>query len=200
MTIKTHQGPADGWQVTSEAISTRTRRVEAGVSPLGGASHLAQPVPFYHLPLDKIDSNDPLAFATSTGWRYPIVGGDRPGLADIRGDEGSTGSKFAGLSHGILAKRFLEASTLADTQLGDGAEEFEPRILDIPALGYAALWLLGQQSQRFISLLEGNPPGTAPLQMVTDIVPQLRAVASKRVLDHARATLSGRASPGSPTN
>jgi hypothetical protein len=79
-----------------------------------------------------------------------------------------------------LAERFLQASAYADEQLGDQAEEYEPRLLDVPALWFAALWLEGSTSRYFIPLLDGRPPGTAPLKMVQDILPILKARAEER--------------------
>ena len=193
MAIKSHTGPADGRAVMEAALSTRTPNRMRFTTPLGGAPQSASPVPFFHLSIDQLAGVDPLGTATMTGWRYPIVGGIKPGLADVRGPTGGgAGSQFGGLSHGLMAQRFLEAAILAEQQLGDSAEVYQPRLLDVPALQYAALWLESPTGRRFVPLLEGRPAGTAPLKLVDDIVTDLRSRAS------ARAQQTATPAPGTP--
>ena len=165
MPIKSHRGPSDGVAVMASALAARSPIKATGYSPLGGAPQVAGPIPFYHLALDKLPSDSAIEQSVQTGWRYPVVGSIKAGLVDIRGGEGQAGATFGGLSHGIAAERFLEAAQLADKQLAGGVDEYEPRLLDVPALGFLALWLVGPGKSWFIPLLEGKPPGSAPLQM-----------------------------------
>ncbi|SCX57583.1 hypothetical protein [Nitrosospira sp. Nsp1] len=194
MTIKSYQGPSDGLTVMAAALAARAPAKTAAFSPLGGASHAGGPVPFYHLSLDNLQNDTALEQSVQTGWRYPVLGSSKAGLVDIRGEEGAKGASFGGLSHGIVTERFLEASALADKQLAGSAEEYEPRLLDVPALNFIALWLVGSRQHWFVPLLEGQPPGSASLQMLPTILPLLRSRAVLRV-----ATGSGRPSTG-PTN
>ena len=193
MAIKSHQGPSNGPAVMAAALAARMPASPLEYSPLGGAPHVGGPVPFYHLSLDQLPFDNALDNAARTGWRYPVVGSIKAGLVDIRGDEGTNSASFGGLSHGVVAERFLQASGLADGQLGSSVDEYEPRLLDVPALSFLALWLKAAGGDWFIPLLEGKPPGSAPLQMVREILPQLRAQAALRAVGGARPT-------SSPTN
>ncbi|MCW5644783.1 MAG: hypothetical protein KIT63_21990 [Rhodoferax sp.] len=193
MPIKPHEGPSDGVAVMASALSARSPARTTGFSPLGGAPHVGGPIPFYHLALNKLASDAAIEQSVQTGWRYPVLGSIKAGLVDIRGDEGQTGATFGGLSHGIAAERFLEAAQLAEKQLGGDIDEYEPRLLDVPALGFLALWLVGPGKTWFIPLLEGKPPGSAPLQMQQEVLALLRTRAA------LRAT-GGGATLTSPTN
>jgi hypothetical protein len=157
MAIKSHQGPSDGLTVMAAALAARAPAKTAVFSLIGETSHAGKPVPFYHLSLEKVKNGGDAALeqAVKTGWRYPILGSGKTGLVDIRGEEGVKGALFGGLSHGIVTERFLEASALVEKQLAGSAEEYEPRLLDVPALNFMALWLMGPGQNWFVPLLEG---------------------------------------------
>jgi hypothetical protein len=199
MTIIQNAGPANGRDVVRQALAIRMPQGRSFSTPLGGAPQAGSPVPFYHLPLSKLDSQDPLSQATLSGWRYPVVGGINPGLADLREGSDDSSPMYAGLVHGGMVQRFMQAALLAEQTLGSTSDAFEPRILDVPALQFSALWLVGKTTNYFISLLEGRPPGSAPLAVVSDIVPSLIAKAGAR---HAAASspFGGSSVGGSPTN
>ena len=193
MTIKRLDGPPDGQKVMMRELGKRIPAAARFATPLGGAPQAGSPVPFYHLGLEDLTKQSPLSKATVTGWRFPIVGGIHPGLAIIAGMADGSSSTFEGLSHGLIAARFIQAALLANEKLGSDVAEYEPRLLDVPALQFAALWLHGQKNW-FIPLLEGRPLGTAPLAMVSSILPDLRARAAKRVAPDAPV------GAGTPTN
>lgn len=193
MAIKSHEGPSNGAIVMAAALAVRMPSSPAAHSPLGGAPHVGGPVPFYHLALDQLPYDNALENATRTGWRYPVIGSIKAGLVDIRGDEGTNSASFGGLSYGIVAERFIQASTLAEGRLANSTDEYEPRLLDVPALSFLALWLRSSQGDWFIPLLDGGPPSSAPLQMVREVLPQLRVRAANRAI--------GKGPPSSsPTN
>ena len=194
MTLKRFDGPPDGHKVVLQELGKRMPRAAQFATPLGGAPQACSPVPCYHLGLEDLKKRAPLGKAMVTGWRFPIVGGIHPGLAIIRGLKDGSSSTFEGLSQGIIAARFVQAALLADEKLGAEVAEYEPRLLDVPALQFAALWLAGKKNW-FIPLLEGRPPGTSPLAMVPNILTDLRARAAIRA--PAGAPVGG---GGTPTN
>ncbi|QSB21523.1 hypothetical protein JN403_12275 [Pseudomonas sp. 15A4] len=149
-------------------------------------------MPFYHLSLDQLLYDNALEKAIRTGWRYPVIGSIKAGLVDIRGDEGTNSASFGGLSYGGVAERFIQASTIAAGQLANSTDEYEPRLLDVPALSFLAFWLRSSEGDWFIPLLEGSP-SSAPLQMVREVLPQLRTRAASR-------TVGGGQPLSSPTN
>lgn len=187
MTIKRHIGPADGQQVARAAIAARQHRVPH-LRSLVGPAQMGSPIPYYVMRIDQAQQLP--ADATIAGWRYILIGGIVPGMVDIAARP--EGNAFGGLSHGIVPQRVVEAGMMAEQILGNRAEEFEPRLLEVPAAHLLALWLRGPNDY-FISLLDGSPPGSAPLKMIDDIRPQLTTAA---------AAVTARIAPstGAPTN
>jgi len=201
MVIKANKGPLHGLAVMQQALEARATRAAVFSTPLGGAPQSGSPVPVYHLPLINLGDDDPLAAASVTSWRYPIIGGIEPGLADIRQSDDDSSASYGGLSQGLLARRFIQASLLAEQALAAAPEELQPRLLDVPALQFAALWLHGDLSNYFVSLFDGRPAGTAPLRLVTEVVPDLRARAARRLPPTGFATPPlGGGQSGTPTN
>lgn len=199
MAIKSNPGPANARAVMQRALTARLPQAASFSSPLGGAPQTGSPVPVHYLSLVALADQHPLMSTTVTSWLYPVIGGVRPGLADIRENAGTAGPSFGGLSQGILAARFIDACVLAEKSLAALEEEFEPRLLDAPALQFAALWLHGSNTEHFISLLDGKPPGSAPLRIVSDVVPDLQSRAAARS-NLAGPAMAGIAPAGTPTN
>lgn len=180
MTIMHLAGPAAGDDVLDQALADRfPEDAVRGVRSRRGAADAApelSPVPCFHLGLDMLADDAPLRFAQQTGWRYIVEPGNVVGMAKLS----SSGTpRYEGLAQGLLVERYRAALVLAQQQLGADHQAYEPRLLDVPALSFAALWLKGPQD-RFIDLLDGVPPGTAALQVVDDILPELRRRAANR--------------------
>jgi hypothetical protein len=190
MTIKRWSGPVDGLKIVQTALQQRRHRAQT-ITPLGGAPQSASPLPMYHLGINDVERPDFLQRATQTGWRYPVLGGIQPGLAIITERPG--GVEYEGLTYGTLAQRLIQASLLAQQALGSVADQYEPRMLDVPGAHLVALWLAGAQNQ-FISLMDGNPPGSAALSIVDDIQPRLIAAV------RARANVLPSGGSKTPTN
>lgn len=136
-------------------------------------------VRYFHLGLEALNSPQPLQQAQHNGWRYSLEADRGATMAKIGDEAEDHPPAFQGIAGGVLAQRFHEALALAEAELGPTAEVFEPRVLEVPALSYVALWLSGAQDL-FIPLLDGKPPGTGPLAISTDIWPELQYRASKR--------------------
>jgi hypothetical protein len=200
MAIKAHAGPSDGRSVMEDALSRRARNRTHFATPLGGAPQSASPLPFYFLGIDALKAPDPLQAARIKGWRYPILGGIKAGLAAVRSPAGSGPSEFAGLTHGLLVDRLLQACLLAEQALGTSAEQYQPRLLDVPALQYAALWLEAPTRRQFIALLQGRPAGSAPLELVDDVIPELKTLAAAKGHAGPAASAPGLPPPTTPRN
>lgn len=170
MTIVSRSEPEGGRDIVNAALSARSQRSHI-MKMLSGAPQTGAPLPVYVLDRETAASDDPLAHAKQAGWQYPIVGGETQGLASLA--EGPKGLEFSGITHGTLPQRVLEAATLAERTLGPLPEQFQVRLLEIPSLLTLCLWFAGP-TNRFISLLDGSPPGTAPLRVEDDIRARLR--------------------------
>lgn len=181
MTIMHLAGPPAGDDVLDRALEDRfpevaRRGVRVRSRNADGVPELP-PVPCFHLGLDMLADDEPLRLAQQTGWRYIVEPGNAVGMAKL--SSGTGGTRYEGLAQGLLVERYRAALALAQELLGADHHAYEPRLLDVPALSFAALWLKGPQDW-FIELLDGVPPGTAALQVVDDILPELRHRAAKR--------------------
>jgi hypothetical protein len=142
--VRSRQPPATGPALVGKALIDLGAHPDlAGMATAGRAGvNLSQPLPVYRLGLSDIDDEHCLDKAVEVGWRYLIepAGGGGAGYADVRPAQGGD-FKFASLSQNANADRLLEAAHLAQ-QVGDGsAVEYEARILDVPAVYIAAIWL-----------------------------------------------------------
>lgn len=176
MTIDRHQGPNGGQEVVAEALSRRAYR-SVDVPPLGGTPKVYDPVPVYQLGLEEAAHGTPPSQARRVGWWYPIIGGVEPAFALL--EEANGKPTFAGITHGILAKRFYQACDLVDRTLGQSTERYEPRLFDVPALHVVSLWLAGRQDL-FVPLMLGKPPGSAPLSIEEHIEGRIKDAAARR--------------------
>jgi hypothetical protein len=144
---------------------------------LKGSPKIGTPLPNYILDPGDVSRSSPLAAARRVGWKYPVVDGAAPGLATLVEKAGTLA--YTGINHGISAERLIDAAILADDNLRSTVDEFEPRILEIPALRLYALWLYGVQSF-FVVLADGGRPGPGPLQLERDIGPHVAAALRAR--------------------
>ncbi len=187
MAIVVQAEPAGARDMVHAALAQRANRAGT-LDALRGAPQTAVPLPVYVLGAADAALADPLAAATRVGWRYPVVGGAAPGLAYLRED--AAGLTFAGLSHGAVVGRLLDAAVLAEDNLGARPENFEPRLLEIPALRLCALWMRGAAgSNFFITLLDGERPIAGPLQLERSIQPRVAAALAGRRIRARRAVL-----------
>jgi hypothetical protein len=171
MPIKGRIEPVGGRDIVNTALSQRSHRSQH-LPALGGSPQTGAPLPVYLLSRDEALLPDPLSAARLIGWKYPIIGGDSPGLAFLL--IAPDGLKFGGISHGPLPSRLLDAAVLADNHLESLAEEFEPRLLEIPALHIYALWLFHAERENFfVSLMDGQPPGSVSLRIENNIQPRI---------------------------
>ena len=167
MPIKGQIEPVGGREIVHAALSHRSHRGQY-LPALCGSPQTGAPLPVYVISCDEALFPDPLGAAKLIGWKYPIVGGDSAGLAFLLITP--DGLKFAGISHGPLPGRLLEAAVVADKHLESVAEEFEPRLLEIPALHIYALWLFRAEGENFfISLMDEDPSASSMLHTKNDI-------------------------------
>jgi hypothetical protein len=191
MTIRNQPEPTGGRDIIHAALSARLPQTRSLRAAKVGAVQTGHPLPVYVLTRQDAQLPDPLARATLAGWSYPIVGGQEPGLASLSGTPDTP--HFSGTTEGSLPQRLLEAAELAERQLADDPEVYEPRLLDMPALRMFCLWLKGPRD-RFVQLLGGQPAGSAPLTMENDIGPAIHAALA------ASAVRTPTPGEGPPTN
>ena len=125
----------------------------------------SEPHPVYYAPLDALADGKLLAAATQASWRYLLVQDDAAvaeaelSVGRRRGAKG-VGAKpleFLGLTHGPFTAATVESLGAAERLPQVEAADYELRLLKVPAVYLAALWLHGAKDDILIPM--GNPPG-----------------------------------------
>jgi hypothetical protein len=124
----------------------------------------SEPHAVYCVPLDALAQGRLLDAATQTSWRYLLVQDDEPIAeaelsAGTRGTKGAKGAKplqFLGLTHGPFTGATVEALHAAERMPKLAAADYDLRLLKIPAVYLAALWLHSDHDDILIPM--GNPP------------------------------------------
>ena len=151
---------------------------------LGAAETRVAPHPFplYVVGLASIRrGSNSIRAARPAGWRYLLERGGAPAIADLHATATGESVYFGRLVAGDTAERLLERAREAEA-LASG-QDFEARILDVPALHVAALWLHGSTS---LFLPIGPDVDPAPLdlaafqQFLLDGAIRLRAASRQR--------------------
>ncbi len=124
--------------------------------------------PVYYVPLDALSEGKLLDAATQTSWRYLLVQDDAAVAeaelsAATEGPQKGRGKRprarplsFLGLSHGPFTAATLDALHAAERLPKVEAADYELRLLKIPAVYLAALWLHREGDDILIPM--GNPP------------------------------------------
>jgi len=148
-----------------------TELMREGKSPPGAVEmHLekvshSEPHPVYFVPLDALAQGKLLAAATQTSWRYLLVqddaavaeaelsAGDRTAKKGVRAKP----LQFLGVTHGPFTAATVDALHAAEQLPKVTAADYELRLLKIPAVYLAALWLHAENDDILIPM--GQPPG-----------------------------------------
>ncbi len=140
---------------TSDAPDAATRALQAGLQQLRGAASAAESAPksmasrsdsvpheTWTLGLDAIRSGKGVDGAERVGWRYLIPHDNRQVAVEVNGTEGNY--SFTGVNDGPFVTQMLELMRAIEPHIDEG--DYEPRLLRIPALYIAALWLKERSS------------------------------------------------------
>ena len=119
--------------------------------------------PVYFVPLDALAEGKLLNAARQTSWRYLLVQ-DNAAVAEAEISAGSRRAKgaksrsldFVSLTQGPFASATVDALAAAERLPQVARENYELRLLNIPAVYFVALWLHGAKDDILIPM--GNPP------------------------------------------
>lgn len=112
---------------------------------------ITQPLQLFTLQLDDIVDEHFPQRARFAGWRYLVIDSGSIAAADV----GPVGDKFHRLMHGRHAAHLMSAAKFAEDNFATAADEYELRVLEIPVLYVAALWLKGAEN-KFIPFLDAS--------------------------------------------
>ena len=153
MAINTKQPPDTANLALHEGLGQiRGAAATRGMADAAGAG---TPHESYHLGLDSIEAKKGVAAAKSIGWRYLLAGGPagRGLAAEVHSRD--RGYEFAGLNEGPFVQQVADQIENLRGKIGD--KDYEPRLLRIPALYVAALWLKGKNDDLFVPLQPSHP-------------------------------------------
>jgi hypothetical protein len=181
--LKPSSGPSDGEYVVRRTLNFLSRDYDAS-DPLGGAdvTQFSDAIPIFRIDLDKIHSENIMSDAREVGSRYLIGRADTEqavAIADVRKDTETGTTAFGRLARGGVAQRLWDATMLASETYGRGSEQFEFRIIDIPALQCSALWLHGDRGHdAFFPINSGDKADESKIREEPSFVAKVIGAAS----------------------
>lgn len=142
---------------------------------VGSSPRLGQPVAAYLWGYDSVLRGTGLDSALFTGLRFPILGGAECGLVLMTNNESSAGKEmmFGGILFGSMVRRFYEAAAFAESCVVDLDTIYEARLLEVPSIFSAALWLKSAESDRFVLLLDGLNAAKDELLIKEELISQV---------------------------
>lgn len=142
MGIRLPAPPADALTVLADTMAdleSADPRRDVGGAPLRVAPH---PLPLYNLPLASIRRGaEPVRGARQVGWRYLIERDGSPAVADLHGSPSGKTVEFGRVASGPPAARLVARANDAELLGAGHSDDFEARILEVPALHITAFWL-----------------------------------------------------------
>lgn len=156
--------------VEHELSKRASSRLYTGL--LGSAPEIGTEIPAYVIHYSSLRGGGDVNIAIKRGARYPIRGDNSLGLAVINLTKGRRPT-FGGLLFGELPKRLVRAARFVEQQLVNSATVYEPRLLEIPALQIASLWLVGEMEEIFVPLVDGKGKAGHFLQDAREFMKEL---------------------------
>ncbi|HEY0426623.1 MAG TPA: hypothetical protein VGC76_02340 [Pyrinomonadaceae bacterium] len=155
MSLKTGNPPEKALEVIAEAANKLVYSThESALGALEGgteSAELAAPLEVYTLNLpDVIDKN--LENSKSTGWRYTILRENEPvAAAEVNASNGED-VRFSHFNSGPFVEQLVRTLIRAENLEIVADEDYEARVLKIPALYVMALWLHGESDDFLIPM------------------------------------------------
>ncbi len=137
------QAARGAFQAAADARAFRLPALRNATGPL----QLAQPHQVFTLGLDDLAAGRGLAAARPTGWRYLVQdGGNAVAAAETVAAGPGDGHVFSAFNEGRFVASTAEAIQAAGESPETSQDDFEVRLLHVPALHVMALWLHGQDA------------------------------------------------------
>lgn len=157
----------NGLELMASKGALSTPRLSNTLANRTGAPLLEEALPVYHLGLSDLAESPDIKASIQTGWRYPIrQNGEILAHAETDIDQ-SKKHFFAGIHEGPFAEGVTEALKAAEEQSEIKAGNFEVRLLFIPALHVAALWLVDKKdNSNFAVPIEPTPASLIPNKLI----------------------------------
>jgi chaperonin GroEL len=156
MSISTPQGPAGGQEVVHRAVTHLMSERSGEITAQGSYIEATRPIQLFVVGFGDANKNSFLENAIPFGWRYLILDDGPVAIADVRVSGAKKEAKFGSLIRGSVAEHYAQAAKQADMHYEAVPDAFEARVLEIPSLYMAAIWLHGNKKEVFFPFLDGS--------------------------------------------
>ena len=186
MPLRIPDPPEQGMRIIREALSSAINQPSAAAFAIAeaGPENLttAGPHQIFFVGLSDIAEGRFLDAARAVGWRYIIFDAEQPLAAaelKIGDDEGAV--EFSNINRGPFAASTVEGVARAESLPVVRDNDFELRVIEIPALYVVTLWLHGDQD-----IIIPLPPTRPELESLAlygeeEVVGRLRKTAQERL-------------------
>ncbi len=188
MKITLPQTPANGAQVilpaVQAALQAQVLNIIAPASKTAGTSlSLSGAYPGYSLTLDNLAVGNEMSYAVKGVWHHLVfINGNVVADAQLiwRDDK----MEFSALNCGPMAASIVDALNMAEKASVLRAKSVELRLLSVPALHVVAVWLHGEDEDRFIPVAP-TPHTLMPMQIIDKerlfsiLIPEAQALKQK---------------------
>jgi hypothetical protein len=160
MVIKRHRGPPRGASRALKEYEARADRHGRSptADPVEGSAppSVSAPIPLFRLTLQRAKGRRPLSGLRASEWWYLVDHRGSPNFIRLGKMGGRPpGWRFLAMSNGGIVNSVVAMAHEAHRRWGGrGSESLEPRLLDIPALAFKALWLRGAKHDHLFPLSE----------------------------------------------
>ncbi|HEX8738107.1 MAG TPA: hypothetical protein VF721_22425 [Pyrinomonadaceae bacterium] len=161
MSLKSGNPPEKALQVVAEAMQNLTETSHEALGSTmsrafnAGGVDVAAPLEVYTLTLEEVIEKD-LRKAEAAGWRYTLLNADEPVVAAEVNSSGGEDAQFSHFNTGPFVEETARAILQAESLDEVAENDYEARILKIPALYVMALWLHGERDDILIPMPPTN--------------------------------------------
>lgn len=165
MSLTVPPPPPQGLNIVRDAVGSLINQETPAFQALRDTNRenvtVAAPHPVYVMGLIDVAEGTHLSNARLVGWRYLVLNDERSLAAvEVNTDNAEQQVQFSSINQGRFVESTLEAIAFAEGLDEVREEDFELRLLEIPALYVVSLWLQGNRA--ILIPLAPSPPDLIP--------------------------------------
>jgi len=153
-----------------------------------------QPLPVYNIGLSELAKNRDQTAATQKSWRFLVKHGDDVVASADAGIGPDKKPVFSHVNEGPLVKGVASAIQSANAQEEVKKGSYEVRLLMVPAVYVAALWLVDLVGGKDLAMvIEPTPPVFVPNKLITveELMVKLQKLAKETLAAQPEDTMGG---------
>lgn len=183
MTVQRQAVPEACLRVLKRALEEMLRESPPSSTPVTEQAQVGSPIPRLDWSPHSLRKQAP-----RREWLFPLVGGSELAFAVMVDANGNDHWSFVGFRTGAFATRLFDACAIAEESVEPSGSVYEPRLVELHELYFAALWLFAPRGDVFVSLLDGVPKGSGELLVGHDLERTLLERAATRERRFAHTT------------